>query len=306
MADTKKYKIIIEGISESIEGISTLQDSLDRLGKKVEDSGKTVKTASSSMDELAKTNQKIAEYNEEYATALAANKAVLGDLNKEVKNKIDLEKAELVVSEDLRDTYAHKQQLLTAMGKVIKNTAGDTTELQAKYAELNQELKEFDATLGNHQRSVGDYEIATNNLKGELKELTSQMASMLANGVDKADPKFVELAQKAGALKDAIGDAGEEINRFASDTKKLDDVVNIAQSATAAFTLYKGAMSAFGIETEGAVEAIQKLQGAMGVLQSLQQLQNSLEQNSATAKLFTKAMNAMTLGIQGSTTATKG
>lgn len=305
MADTKKYKIIIEGINESIEGVGTLQDSLDKLGKKVEDSGKTMKTASSSMDELAKTNQKIAEYNEEYATALAANKAVLADHNKEVKNKLDLEKAELTVQADLRDTYAQKQQLLTAMGKVIKNTAGDTSELQAKYAELNQELKDFDASLGNHQRNVGDYGQATKNLKQELREMQEEMADMIANGIDKADPKFVALAQKAGQLKDAMGDARQEVDRFASDTKKLDDVINIAQSATAAFTLYKGAMSAFGIETEGAVEAIQKLQGAMAVLQSLKQLQDSLEQNSATAKIFTKTMNMMTLGIQGTTTATK-
>lgn len=305
MANQKEYKIIINGIQESIEGIGTLQDSLDKLGKKVEESGGHFKTASKSMDELAKTEEQIKNYNEEYATALAANKAVLSDHNKEVKAKLDLEKAEITVQNDLRDTYAQKQQLLTAMGKVIKNTAGDTSELQAKYAELNQELKEFDATLGNHQRSVGDYEIATNNLKGELKDLTSQMAAMLANGVDKADPKFVELAKKAGQLKDAIGDAGEEINRFASDTKKLDDVVNIAQSATAAFELWKGAMSAFGLETEGAVEAIQKLQGAMAIIQSLQTLQNTLEQNSATAKLFNKAMNTLSFGIQGTTKATK-
>ena len=305
MADTKKYKIIIEGINESIEGVGTLQDSLDKLGKKVEESGKTMKTASSSMDELAKTNQKIKEYNEEYATALAANKAVLADHNKEVKNKLDLEKAELTVQADLRDTYAQKQQLLTAMGKVIKNTAGDTSELQAKYAELNQELKDFDASLGNHQRNVGDYGQATKNLKQELREMQEEMADMIANGIDKADPKFVALAQKAGQLKDAMGDARQEVDRFASDTKKLDDVINIAQSATAAFTLYKGAMSAFGIETEGAVEAIQKLQGAMAILQSLKQLQDSLEQNSATAKIFSKTMSLMGLSMDGATKASK-
>lgn len=305
MANQKEYKIIINGINESIEGIGTLQDSLDKLGKKVEESGGHFKTASKSMDELAKTEEQIKNYNEEYATALAANKAVLSDHNKEVKAKLDLEKAEITVQNDLRDTYAQKQQLLTAMGKVIKNTAGDTSELQAKYAELNQELKDFDASLGNHQRNVGDYEIATKGLKVQLKEMQTEMANMLANGIDKADPKFVELAKKAGSLKDAIGDAGEEINRFASDTKKLDDVINIAQSATAAFELYKGAMSAFGLETEGAVEAIQKLQGAMAIIQSLQTLQNTLEQNSATAKLFNKAMNTLSFGIQGTTKATK-
>lgn len=305
MANQKEYKIIIGGIKESIEGIGTLQDSLDRLGKKVEESGGHFQTASKGMDELAKTNQKIAEYNEEYATALAANKAVLADHNKEVKAKIDLEKAEITVQEGLTDTYAHKQQLLTALGKVIKNTTGDTSELKAQYATLNQELKDFDAELGNHQRNVGDYEIATKNLKAELKELTAQIASMLANGVDKADPALAKLIDRAGQLADAMADARQEINRSASDTRKFDDAINIAQSATAAFTLFKGAMSAFGVETEGAVEAIQKLQGAMGVLQSLQQLQDSLSQNSATARILTKSMNILTLGIKGTTTATK-
>lgn len=305
MANQKEYKIIINGINESIEGIGTLQDSLDKLGKKVEDSGGSVKTASKSMDELAKTSQKIAEYNEEYATALAANKAVLADHNKEIKAKLDLEKAEITVQEGLTDTYAHKQQLLTALGKVIKNTTGDTSDLKAQYAQLNQELKDFDTELGNHQRNVGNYEIATKGLKVQLKEMQAEMANMLANGVDKADPKFVALAQKAGSLKDAIGDAGEEINRFASDTKKLDDVINIAQSATAAFELYKGAMSAFGVETEGAVEAIQKLQGAMAIIQSLQTLQKSLEANTLSARLFNKSMTVLSFGIQGTTKATK-
>lgn len=305
MANQKEYKIIINGIKESIEGIGTLQDSLDKLGKKVEESGSEMKTASKGMDELAKTNQKIAEYNEEYATALAANKAVLADHNKEVKAKLDLEKAEITVQEGLTDTYAHKQQLLTALGKVIKNTTGDTSALKAQYAQLNQELKDFDAELGNHQRNVGDYEIATKGLKVQLKEMQTEMANMLANGVDKADPKFVELAKKAGSLKDAIGDAGEEINRFASDTKKLDDVIDIAKSATAAFELYKGAMSAFGVETESAEKAMQKLMGAMSIIQSLKTLQETLNQNSATAKIFSKAMTMMGLSMDGATKASK-
>ena len=305
MANQKEYKIIINGIKESIDGIGTLQESLDKLGKKVEESGSEMKAASKGMDELAKTEEKIRNYNEEYATALAANKAVLADHNKEVKAKLDLEKAEITVQEGLTDTYAHKQQLLTALGKVIKNTTGDTSALKEQYATLNQELKDFDAELGNHQRNVGDYGQATKNLKQELREMQEEMADMIANGIDKADPKFVALAQKAGQLKDAMGDAREEVDRFASDTKKLDDVINIAQSATAAFTLYKGAMSAFGIETEGAVEAIQKLQGAMAVLQSLKQLQESLEQNSATAKIFSKAMTMMGLSMDGATKASK-
>lgn len=297
MANQKEYKIIINGITESIEGISTLRDSLDRLGAKVEEQGSKIQKSSKSMDELAKTEQKIAEYNEEYQRALQADKAVLADKNKAIKESLDLEKANITVQQGAQGTYAEKQQLLSALGKVIKNTNAETeeeiqkqNELKAQYAALNQELKDFDAELGNHQRNVGDYGQATKNLKQELREFQLEMANMLDNGVDKADPKFVELAKKAGALKDAMADAGEEINRFASDTKSIDDVINIAQSATAAFELYKGTMSAFGIETEATEEAIQKLAGAMSIIQSLQTLSNTLQEGSATAKLFHSAL----------------
>lgn len=303
MANQKEYKIIINGITESIEGISTLQDSLDRLGVKVEKQGSNIQKSSRSMDELAKAEQKIVEYNEEYQRALQADKAVLADKNKAIKESLDLEKANMTVQEGAQGTYAEKQQLLSALGKVIKNTNAETeeeiqkqNELKAQYAALNQELKDFDASLGNHQRNVGDYGQATKNLKQELREFQLEMANMLDNGVSKADPQFVELAKKAGSLKDAMSDAGEEINRFASDTKKIDDVINLAQSATAAFELYKGTMSAFGIETDGAEEAIQRLMGAMSIIQSLQTLSNTLQNGSATAKLFNTAMKVT--GVQ--------
>lgn len=300
MANQKEYKIIINGIKESIEGIGTLQDSLDKLGKKVEESGSEMKTASKGMDELAKTNQKIAEYNEEYATALAANKAVLADHNKEVKAKLDLEKAEITVQEGLTDTYAHKQQLLTALGKVIKNTTGDTSELRSQYAQLNQELKDFDATMGNHQRNVGDYRGALKEAQAELKSLKGQLLN-----VAKGSEEWEKLTKKAGDLEDKIHDINDAIKREASDTKVLDNVINVAQSATAAFTLWKGAMSMFGIETEGAVEAIQKLQGAMAVLQSLQQLQETLKGSTATAELFSKGLKALTVSMEGASAGAK-
>jgi len=309
MANQKEYKIIINGITESIEGIGTLQDSLDRLGAKVEEQGSNIQKSSKSMDELAKAEKKIAEYNEEYQRALQADKAVLADKNKAIKESLDLEKANMTVLEGANGTYNEKQQLLSALGKVIKNTNAETeeeiqkqNELKAQYAALNQELKDFDASLGNHQRNVGDYGQATKNLKQELREFQLEMANMLDNGVSKADPKFVELARKAGALKDAMADAGEEINRFASDTKKFDDVINIAQSATAAFELYKGAMSAFGVETEATEEAIQKLMGAMSIIQSLQTLSETLQNGSATARIFHKLLQM--LGLEAKTAAT--
>ena len=305
MAQDKVFNIQIGGVKESITNLESLESVLASLESKVKNindkGGFSVasKESTKAMDELGKLTQKITHYDEEYQKAVEASKGVLKDKNQAVKEAIELEKANLVVEEGLKSTYNEKQQLLSALGKQIKSMSTDTEEnkqkqqeLIAQYSALNQELKDFDASLGNHQRNVGDYGQATKNLKQELKELQAEMATMLADGVDKADPKFVALAQKAGQMKDALNDAGEEVKRFASDTKALDDVINIAQSATAAFQLYKGAMSAFGVETEAAEEAIQKLAGAMSIIQSLQTLQETLQTGSATAKAFNLIMKA--------------
>ena len=305
MAQDKVFNIQIGGVKESITNLESLESVLASLESKVKNindkGGFSVanKESAKAMDELGKLTQKITQYDEEYQRAVEASKGVLKDKNNEVKQAIELEKASLVIEENAKSTYVEKQQLLSALGKTIKSMSTDTEEnkqkqqeLIAQYSALNQELKDFDASLGNHQRNVGDYGQATKNLKQELKELQAEMATMLTDGVDKADPKFVALAQKAGEMKDAINDAGEEIKRFASDTKALDGVINLAQSATAAFQLYKGAMSAFGVETEAAEEAIQKLAGAMSIIQSLQTLQETLQTGSATAKAFNLVMKA--------------
>lgn len=152
-------------------------------------------------------------------------------------------------------------------------------------------------SLGTNLTKTGN---AFKDTQKAIKGIKAEMA-----GLDKNSDQWKELAKVAGDYKDRLDDINQAIRRNASDTKALDDAINVAQSMTSTFTLAKGAMSAFGLETEGAVEAIQKLQGAMAIIQSLQTLQNTLKGSTATADLLTKSYKALTLSMEGATTATK-
>ena len=298
MAQDKEFYIKIGGIKESISNLSTLKEALSSIENKVNtvnsNGGFTVasKESSKAMDELGKLTQKITQYDKEYQMAVEASKGVLKDKNQEVKQAIELEKANIVVQEGAKSTYAEKQQLLSALGNVIKNTNAETeeeiqkqNELKAQYAALNQELKNFDASLSNNIKNVGGYSGALMEAKAELKSLKGQMV-----GVEQGTAEWDALSKEAGKYADKIGDINAAIKRQASDTKHLDDVINIAQSATAAFELYKGAMSAFGMETKETEQAMQELMGAMSIIQSLQTLSETLQSSSATAKLFNIAL----------------
>lgn len=133
-----------------------------------------------------------------------------------------------------------------------------------------------------------------------LKEVKAEMA-----GLDKNSAQWQELAKVAGEYRDKLDDINQAARRFASDTKALDDAINIGQSMTSVFTLAQGAMSAFGLSTDDVVESIQKLQGAMAILQSLQTLQNTLRGSTATSDLLSKSMKALTVSMEGASTGAK-
>ena len=341
MANQKTYTIEIAGVKESYENVSKLADVLDKLtDKTVKVSGSTEKTSEAmkkqtgATDELGKVTKKLQEFDAEYEKEVQRVKSELSAQKKEVSELIKQEQAQAVVDEKQLNSYADKQKYLTSLNKLIRTHANvtdeDKEEIRAmveESAKLQAELKAFDEEMKIYTRNVGNYPgaaqmviDANKSMKQELKELKNEMAEMLMNGVDKTDPKFQALAKRAGELKDAMADAGDEIKHFASDTRGLDNVINLAQTATSVWGLYSNAMQAFGIENKEAEESMKQMMAVMSTLQELQTLQNALTaQGSATMKIYetvvggvskmlglkTAATQADTVATNASTVATK-
>lgn len=335
MANQKTYTIEIAGVKESYESVSKLADVLDKLTDKTvkvssEIKGQTeaVSKNTKATDELGKATQKLQEFDAEYEKEVQRVKSELSAQKKEVSELIKQEQAQAVVDEKQLNSYADKQKYLTSLNKLIRTHANvtdeDKEEIRAmveESAKLQAELKAFDEEMKIYTRNVGNYPgaaqmviDANKSMKQELKELKNEMAEMLMNGVDKTDPKFQALAKRAGELKDAMADAGDEISHFASDTRGLDNVINLAQTATSVWGLYSNAMQAFGIENKEAEESMKQMMAVMSTLQELQTLQNTLTaQGSATMKVYetviggvTKMLGLNTTATQASTAATNG
>ena len=312
MANKKEYTIVINGIKESYEGVKSLAEVLDSLkdtvikvAKEEEKSAGSKKSATSATDALAKSQEKLANWDAAYQEELAKTNAKLSANKKEINELIKVQQAEITVGGDVGTSYREKQQYLSALNTLIRNNTLETEEQNRKQqewiqksAELQQELKDIDSEMKIYVRNVGNYQGAADtvidshkSLKQELKDLRSEMAEMLANGVSKTDEGYLKLAERAGQLKDAMGDASQDIANFASDTRGLSNAINLATSAVNAYQLYNSALQVFGFENENAAESMQKMMAIMTLLNSLQQVQNSLLENgSATARLYSKSV----------------
>lgn len=144
------------------------------------------------------------------------------------------------------------------------------------------------------------------SLKQELRSIEQQLNQMAESG-DTGSEAFRKLQQRAGQVKDQIGDTKSAIKALSSDTFKLDAFSQAAQGIAGGFAAAQGAMALFGTENKAVEEAIKKTQGAMALLQGVTAITNILQKDSAFSLMFLgKAQTENTIATEGATVATKG
>lgn len=139
-------------------------------------------------------------------------------------------------------------------------------------------------SLREMTKSITDLTLKYNSLTDSEKQ--SPFGVALSKSID-------QLTERAGVVRDAMGDVQAAINHAASDTRVFDQISGTVSLATSTFQTFQGAAKLLGVELGDNVEVIAKLQAAMAVTNGLTQIQNALQKQSAVmqgvAALQTKA-----------------
>lgn len=181
---------------------------------------------------------------------------------------------------------------LDGIKEEVDRTGKATDDMRTKLASVDDSMQQAqEASAGFRQQIMG---------------LREAMAQMLADGVDPADEKFQNLAHRAGALQDAIGDANAIIRDFASDTHHLDQYIDGMKGLAGAYGIYKSAISLAGVQDEKMEQTMQKLLAVTTMLNSVQELQNQLRnQSSGIYKAYHAILRLVGIEKAKVTTATK-
>ena len=176
MADEIK-KVISVDVSDSL-------DNLDELREKVVSAGysfSSLKSAKSYIDRLRASLIDIDETSEEYTERVEEIDKVQDKLNKAMKATGDKTK-------DAEGSYNALSKKMSELKKAFKatNDEAEREVLAKQIVNINDQLKEMDASIGNYQRNVGNYEAAfTKGLSG-IAEQVQALGNPLAvakNGV---------------------------------------------------------------------------------------------------------------------------
>lgn len=274
---TKELKDAINSVlgtkQENIKRLAEEQARLKEVNASIRDNEKAYKSGAKTSQEFMSAQQRL--LNEQNTLKVAVS-----ELTSRIKMEEKIEQAASGTASEKSLILNKLKEAYRSLSEEQKNNADIGGQLLKEINKLDTGLKEYDATIGNHQRNVGDYEIAGRSMRTELMLMTEQLATMKMEGLEDSEA-FRELSLRAGEMRDAFDDARSEVKKLASDTKALDQLISVAEGLAGAYTAIEGASAFMGVENEKLQQTFVKLQAAMAVLNGLRSIQNVLQKESA-------------------------
>lgn len=233
-------------------------------------SEKTIKALKEEIKELKKTLETTTIGSESFKKASKD----LAMAQNELKSALERTKQTAEVADG---SYNALVATMAELKKQWKATSDEVerSEIGAKIDEINSQLKELDASIGNNQRNVGNYK----------QDFIDAMAEMKQEGVN-------------------FGNELSNLNKKTEVTKNaLDGVGQVASGVASGFAAIQGVSALFGIENENLEKSLVKVQSAMAIAQGIGGMKGLVEGGTKLIAAF-RASRMASAALETQTTAT--
>lgn len=192
-------KVISIDTSQAVQSL----DNIKKASEGGKNSLKNFKDYKQYIEEASVELSKLDKTSAEYDKQLSELNTIQGQYNK----ALELSKNASTAAEG---SYAALAKQMAELKKAFKTTTDETerAELAKKIVDINDQLKEFDASIGNYQRNVGNYASAftsgLDKISDSVKALNSPL-DLVKKGVSALSGAFKALiANPIGAVIAAI------------------------------------------------------------------------------------------------------
>lgn len=157
-----------------------------------------------------------------------------------------------------------------AIRKKVNEEAGNTADaLAVTERQLKKEAEEAAKNASKHE-----------NLRTKIRELKLELVEMEAAG-QRNTAKYKEIQEEVGRLTDAWGDATVQASILAHDQRGMQGLISGLSGISGAMSAAQGAVALFAGENEDLQKIMLKVQSLMAITMGLQQLQATLDKDSA-------------------------
>lgn len=193
---------------------------------------------------------------------------------------------------------------MSALKKVWAEVTDEASrsDIGKRIDEINTELKEMDASIGNFQRTVGNYASGFKNARQELAALKTQM-----DNLEVGTAEYNAAFSRAAEITHTLQERQEMLKYSAADLgTQLSNVSGIAAGLMGGFNAIQGVMALTGEKSEELQKTMMKLQAGIAIVQGLQGLEGMTKKmkglvDGLTTMVF--STNQATTAVAGETTA---
>ena len=335
----KEYKIVINGLKESVSEVDALNKQLDNLEKRIKAiDGKGVSVgggskSTASLSEEEKLYNQIAATEEKIAVSKEKDYQYLLKIKDELKQaKVEAEGLAAASKLDENNYNLNTMEGIKEKLKDIKREMQTTDigsdkfkQLTTEANDLNTKLKDIEATYGQFGRNVGNYqsaiqgfegfkmkigetEVQFNSLKDAMRSLKNEMGSLEMQ--NKGNTKeYDQLKQALDEVTKANQRLQSSMKDVENSSKFMDYMLDTMTSFTALASAGKGLSTFFGFDSSKVDESIKKLMALQNALKGLETLKRQMNTNEGFAKIFSSANSAIdsfTTKMFGATKAVEG
>lgn len=315
MANTKEYKIVINGLQESIDAVKSLNEQLkgleDRI-KVLQDKAINIKTnvssvgattssasKSASSSVISTENEIIKQQNEELRLQAKINAArdesfKALDATKAQYKEIIADQKQVAAQERINaDAYSHTmqgmKQQLADLKAVINTTVIDEpdglekiAEYTKKANELTDKLKKMEEAYGQFGRNVGKYQSALDGLD-KYKITIGGVTREFDNAKQAAKILSNELlnlpkgAKGADELHEALLKIRSDIADLQKSSSVMDNLLDTMESFTAIANVGQGIRGLFGVDDAEMQKSIKNLVALQNILKGIETINKQIK-----------------------------
>jgi len=171
---------------------------------------------------------------------------------------------------------------LDKLGESLKEVtpSGEWETVDKSLQEAKQALVEWNEALAESEQEAMAADNANESLRSQLRKMQKELVDMEAAG-KRGTREFRELQEQAGKLQDAIDDANKQMRIMANDQRGFQGIISGLSGISGAMSAAMGVMGMFTDENEKMQKVMLKVQSLMSITVGLQQLQATLDKDSA-------------------------
>lgn len=204
-----------------------------------------------------------------------ANKSAIRDLEEEYK-RLGTAANKAAQKGDAKQMQGYRQerdairQVINARKKVIAEAEKTADSLAKVEQRMRAEAEQAQKAASQHV-----------SLRGQIRALREEMATLVANGIDQQSEAYKRLVSELGRLTDIQGDIQAQGKVLANDEQHIAGLIQGLGGLSGAFSAAQGAVGLFAGENEELNKIMLKVQSLMGITMGLQQVQQTLNKDSA-------------------------